>query len=183
MASRASRGRGLWLDVDDLKPFIDAMEGGQKALPEVFREVLAGEGGEAIRNEMRSNTPRRTSATANSIKIRRLPAMGFRGIPGVEVGVGDGNHPKSGLPLRSVGSILESGAAEHVINPKARRGNDRTKRAGLRLPSGRWVSTVTHPGVKARRPAARGLRTAGWEVTAAIFDALKRRQWAREGAI
>lgn len=181
MPRRYAQPKGIRLDIDGLDELVAALKGGEKALPKVYREVLRGPGGRAIMLELRQRTPRKTGKTANSIAIRNLPSRGLFKAGAVEVGVGTGNHPDSKVGYRTIGSILESGAKRHEINPKARSGSDRSKRHGLRMPSGRFVERVEHPGVKPRRVASKSIKASQWEFEAALVDELTRMKWSRNG--
>lgn len=192
MAGRRTRSnRGINIKVDGLEELLDATRGGQKALPDVYRTVLRGEGGRAIEQTAKRLTPRgRTGALAASIKLKDLPSRGFGHAGAVEVGPW-GKHPKSSSTAGQaydnvvISTWVEGGTKPHEINPGARAGrararrgaSDRNVREGLLLPSGRWVSHVEHPGYRGKRPMGRTLRKTRPIIERELLAELDRRRW------
>lgn len=172
--SRAKQ-HGLHMNVEGLEGMIDGLQRGSKDLPDVFRAVLRGPGGEAIASEVRQRLPKRTGATARDVAVRDVSASsrgGMFGRESVEVGLSEyGEHPRGRRPFQLIGRLIESGAKPHEIT--ARRG-------GLAGVVG-FRKSVEHPGFRGRRTMARSLRAVKWEVEAALVDELTTRRWAQEG--
>lgn len=178
---RRSSGRGLRLDIDGLDEMLGAIKRSQRVLPQVYRDVLKGKGGEAIVDKAQSLTPRgRTGALANSIKITELPTTGWQSAGAVVIGP-TGTHPKSSsrhgaaYDNATVGAWIESGAIPHEINPRARTTRGHNRRHGLRTRGGRFASHVMHPGFRGKRVMARTLRSVRPTVEAAVLHELEQR--------
>lgn len=153
------------MDVEGLDEMIGGLQGGARELPDVFRAVLRGAGGEAIASEVRQRMPRRTGATAEDVDVHDRKRQG------VEIGPSDGDHPRSRRPFQLIGRLIESGARSHTI---------RARRGGLAGAVG-FRKEVPHPGMRGRRTMARSLKSVQWEVEAALVDELNERRWAQEG--
>ncbi len=156
---------GLALDLEGFDEFVEGLAKGRKELPDVYRAVLRGPGGEAIASEVRQRMPRKTGATALSVEVQD------RQRDGVEIGPNERDHPRSRRPFQLIGRLIESGAKAHTI--KARRG-------GLAGAVG-FRKEVPHPGFRGRRTMSRSLKHVRWEVEAALVDELTTRRWAQEG--
>lgn len=172
------RGAGMKLDIQaDVEKFIADHQYGAAVLPDLLRDVLRGEAGDAIKRDAVRRTPKRTGATAASIGIWETPDGA------VQVGPRPGaTHPKrarggqdskySGMPIDQITLWLESGAPPHKISPYR-------KRAGVRglfgrskplAFGGRVYWSVNHPGFRGRKIMSKSLRATRWEVEAAVID-------------
>lgn len=144
-------GKGMQVSLPNIEEFMRSVNLGADKLPDILRTILAGDAGEVIRDQARHNINRRSGASAGAVEIRDLRSNGL----GVEVGIGDGNHPRSGLSFKKVGELLEGGAPPHMI--RARRGS------GLNI-SGRTLRSAQHPGFRGQKVMGRTLRQAANDV-------------------
>lgn len=161
------------MDIEGLDEMVDELHRAQRVLPQVFRDVLAGEGGDVIAEVAAQKTPKRTGTLARSIRVQTLPSLGWQSAGAVVVAP-VGKHPKSSSSRgeaydnATVSTWVESGSKPHDINPGARTGRsrsrkggyDRNERAGLLLPGGQFRSHVLHPGFRGKRVMSRTIRAA-----------------------
>lgn len=115
-------------------------------MPDVLRDALEGDAGEAIAGEARRNVRSRTGRTASTIDVRR------DGNNAVEVGYENAQQ--------HIGTWLESGTQAHLIRPR--------KGKALRFGGG-VVEKSVHPGFPAQRIMSKTLRTVRPEVEAVIL--------------
>jgi hypothetical protein len=147
------------LRIDGLDEMLEGLQRGAADLPEVYRQVLRGPGGDIIRRTVQATIPKKSGFTAANVKVMDDP-MG-----GVTVGVDEARQHPSGMMLGSIGLWLESGTSPH---PMPRVGN-RGARMNL---GGRYVTHVDHPGIRARRVMRTALRVTRNELEAEVVDAI-----------
>lgn len=144
--------------ISGIDEMIAALDKGSREFSDVMVEALAGDGGQAILSAARMRINSRTGALAGSLRIKREGRT-------VEVGYDEATNP-----MAYVGTIVESGAAAHVIRPKRSRG----KRGALRFNGGEF-RRANHPGMRGQKIMGGALRTARWEVETAIIEEFERR--------
>lgn len=151
-----ARGRGIWIDADGLGEMGAGLKRGAHALPEAFHDILRGEAGEIIRDELRSRVHNRTGRTAAGIDIRDSNGS-------VEIG-----NPSP------VSEWLESGVPPHIIRAKGR---------GALAFRGRVVRDVVHPGFRGQRIAGKTVRHVGKYLEKAFMRELDSKWGATLGGV
>ena len=130
-----------------------------KKLPLAIRNALKGEGGEAIISNMRQMMPRKTGRLQSGLGITEDPKS--RAVYVGYLGPLSGGNRGGGRD--QLGTWIESGTKPHEIKAEA-------GKSLLIAGSGQPVSSVNHPGIKARRIGRKSIRMSMWEVEASVVD-------------
>lgn len=154
-------GRGLGITVERLEELGADLRDFERRLPLAIQKALENGGGEALESSMERLAPRRTGGLVAGIGIHSVGGVAMIGY----LGALSGGAVKNGR--NQLGRWIESGTKPHV-----QRAGARNNAAQAMYFGGKYVEEIHHPGSRARKVAQRSIRSAKWEVEAAVVDEL-----------
>jgi hypothetical protein len=169
--TKIRRGRA-GLEIEGLEEIRRGLSNFGQRSEKILRDALRGRWGQELIGALYTALAR-SSATGYSRALVRTEGIHVTPDGDVEVGANsshsfESKHPShSRANVRSILTWLESGVKPHRI-PNARK---KTARVAF---GGRVLSSVDHPGFRARRPMGKTLRTRGKDLERIVMEELGR---------